>query len=93
MMQRRQICERAVFDRSTDDPRVLMHRYQQRVRAQLLAKAAQEARRGAWLSNFGGMLAETVSELVRAIVNPEQTPQRAMAPGGLRLVPATQVSF
>lgn len=70
-----------------------MRRYQQRVRAQLMAKAAQEAKREAWLTNFGGMLAETVSELARAILNPEQTPQRATAPGGLRLVPATQVSF
>ena len=70
-----------------------MHRYQQRVRAQLMAKAAQEARREAWLTNFGAMLAETVAELARAIVNPEQTPQRVMPTGGLRLVPATQVSF
>jgi hypothetical protein len=92
MMQRRQICERAVYDRGSDDPRVLMHRYQQRVRAQLLAKAAQEARRGAWLTNFGGMLASAIAELARAIINPQQTPQRTMPRGGLRLVPA-QAAF
>jgi hypothetical protein len=48
MMQRRQICERSVCDGSADDPRVLVHRYQQRVRAQLLAKAAVEAARKPW---------------------------------------------
>jgi hypothetical protein len=91
--QRRPICEHAVFDRSSDDPRVLMHQYQQHVRAHLMAKAAQEARREAWLTNFGGMLAAAVMELARAIINPQQTPQRTIPRGGLGLVPATPVSF
>jgi hypothetical protein len=94
MMQRRQICERAVFDRGNDDPRILMHRYQQRVRARLMTKAAQEARRGAWLTNFSGMLAEAVSELARAIINPEQSSQRAVpVGGGLRLASGSPASF
>jgi hypothetical protein len=42
MSKRRQICERAVFDGSADDPRVLVHWDQQRMRAQLLASVAQE---------------------------------------------------
>jgi hypothetical protein len=42
MAIRRQICERAVFDGSADDPRVLVHWYQQRMRAQLLASVAAE---------------------------------------------------
>ena len=93
-MLRRQICERAVYDRSSDDPRILMHRYQQRVRSKLMAKAAQEARREAWLTNFGGMLAAAASEFARAIINPEQTPQRANAGGArLRLVAARQAAF
>jgi hypothetical protein len=94
MLQRRQICERAVFDRSSDDPRILMHRYQQRMRAQLLAKVAQEARREAWLTNFGGMLAAAAGEFARAIINPEQTPQRAVrSSASLRLVAARQAAF
>ena len=71
-----------------------MHRYQQRVRAQLLAKAAQEAKREAWLTNFGGMIAAAAGEFARAIINPEQTPARAMpSPAGLRLVAARQAAF
>ncbi|MCC7368569.1 MAG: hypothetical protein IT306_09110 [Chloroflexi bacterium] len=92
-MQRRQICERAVFDRTSDDPRVLVYRYQQQMRAQLLDKAVQEARREAWLTDFFGMLASASRELAHAIVNPEQVPQRVMPAGGLRLVPTAQVSF
>jgi hypothetical protein len=42
MAMRRQICERAVFDGSADDPRVLVHWYQQRMRAQLMASVAIE---------------------------------------------------
>ncbi len=56
-MQQRQICDRAVFDGSFDDPRTLVYFYQQKVRGQLLAKAATEAqRRPAWsvcLSQIG----------------------------------------
>ncbi len=92
MMLRRQICERAVFDYSADDPRFLVFRYQQRVRSQLMARAAEDEKRKAWMSNFAGLLAASVAELGRAIVNPEQAPQRAAAPR-LRLVPSTQVSF
>ena len=71
-----------------------MHRYQQRMRSKLMAKAAQEARREAWLTNFGGMLAAAAGDLARAIINPEQTPQRAVAGGaGLRLVAVRQAAF
>jgi hypothetical protein len=92
MMLRRQICERAVFDYSADDPRFLVFRYQQKVRAQLLAKAAEEERRKGWMSHVARLLASSAAELARAIVNPRQAPQRAAVPR-LRLVPSTQVSF
>ena len=56
-MQQRQICDWAVFDGSFDDPRTLVDFYQQKMRGQLLAKAAAEAnRRPAWsvcLSRIG----------------------------------------
>jgi hypothetical protein len=59
-MQQRQICDRAVFDGSFDDPRTLVYFYQQKMRGQLLAKAAAEAnRRSAWsvcLSQIGDAL-------------------------------------
>lgn len=94
MLQRRQICERAVYDCTSDDPRILVYRYQQRVRAQLLAKAAQEARREAWLTNFGGLISMAASKFANAIINPEQTPQRATAGGAhLRLVAVRQAAF
>ena len=37
--------ERVTFDGGGDDPRLLIHLYQQRLRAELLAKAAEEASR------------------------------------------------
>ena len=40
----------AACDGGTDDPRLLIHRYQQQLREQLLAKAAEEASRGPWWS-------------------------------------------
>jgi hypothetical protein len=46
------------------------------VRAQLMAKAAQEAKHEAWLTNFGGMLAEMVADLTRAIINSEHITAR-----------------
>jgi hypothetical protein len=59
-MQHRQICDRSVFDGSFDDPRTLVYFYQQKMRGQLLAKAAAEAnRRSAWsvcLSQIGDAL-------------------------------------
>jgi hypothetical protein len=45
LAQHRQICDRAVFDGSFDDPRTLMYFYQQKLRGQLLAKAAGRANR------------------------------------------------
>jgi hypothetical protein len=48
-MQQRQIRNRAVFDGSFDDPRTLVYFYQQKMRGQLLARAAAEAKRpSAW---------------------------------------------
>ena len=93
MMQRRQICERSVFDGSADDPRVLVYRYQQRMRAQLLAKAAIEAKREAWFTDFVGSLAASVSGLVQSIASPAARPATAPAAAGLSLAPSTQVSF
>lgn len=92
MKLRRQICERSVFDYGADDPRFLVIWYQQKMRAQLLSKAAAEEKRKAWISTLAGLLAASAVELFRAIVNPEQTPQRATTPS-LRLAPSTQVSF
>lgn len=39
MVKQRQICDRSIFDGGMDDPRTLVYWYQQRMRAQLLAKA------------------------------------------------------
>jgi hypothetical protein len=47
-MYRRQVCERAVYGGGPNDPRTLVYRYQQRLRADLLAKAATEADRPPW---------------------------------------------
>jgi len=93
MMQRRQICERSVFDGGTDDPRLLVHRYQQRMRAKLLAKAATEARREAWFVDFFGTLAATLGGLLRSITAPAARSTTAPARARLRLVPTTQVAF
>ena len=45
MAQQRQICDRAVFDGSFDDPRTLVYFYQQKMRGELLAKIAAERNR------------------------------------------------
>jgi hypothetical protein len=70
MAMRRQICERAVFDGSADDPRVLVHWYQQRMRAQLMASVAAEAaatvvveKPSLW-ANYLGSLTSAVRGLV-----------------------------
>ena len=45
-----EVCGPATFDGGLDDPRILVHRYQERLRDQLLAKAAEENdRRPRWL--------------------------------------------
>lgn len=99
MMQRRQICERSVFDGSADDPRVLMHRYQQRLRAQLLAKAATEAARQPWwvaclspiASAFRFLAAPTAQPApVLAMVAPSEPAYRHRP---TRLAPSLQPSF
>ena len=96
MQQRRQICERSVFDGSADDPRVLMYRYQQRVRAQLLAKAAAEAAR----QPFWVACLSPISNAFRALLTPaprptaatvQVAPARRLAP--VRLAPSLQVGF
>ncbi|MGE3267439.1 MAG: hypothetical protein AB7P40_01735 [Chloroflexota bacterium] len=93
MMRERQICERSVFDGSVDDPRTLVHLYQQRVRAQLLAKAAVEAKREAWFTDFVGSLLASVQSLIQTVTSPAARPAPAPARAGLRLLPSTQVSF
>ena len=50
MAQHRQICDRAVFDGSFDDPRTLVYFYQQKMRGEILAKIAAEANRPSVLS-------------------------------------------
>jgi hypothetical protein len=42
--------DRASFDGGPDDPRVLVRHYQQRVRWELLLKAAEQASRPSWWS-------------------------------------------
>ena len=44
--------QRATFDGGADDPRLLIHLYQQRLRTELLAKAAEEASRPPALVRF-----------------------------------------
>jgi hypothetical protein len=46
-MHSRHLCERGIYDGGPNDPRTLVYRYQQRLRADLLAKAADEANRTA----------------------------------------------
>lgn len=96
MIQRRQLCERSVFDGSVDDPRVLMHRYQQRVRAQLLAKAAAEAARQPWWV----ACLSPISSAFHALMTPVARPALAAAPAQtarrlapVRLAPSLQVGF
>lgn len=93
MMRERQICERSVFDGSVDDPRTLVYLYQQRVRAQLMAKAAVEAKREAWFTDFVGSLVTSVHGLIQSMASPAARPAPAPARAGLRLVPSSSVSF
>jgi hypothetical protein len=86
MMQQRQICDRAVFDGSADDPRVLVRRYQQRMRVELLAKVNIEAERRPWWSTC----LSSLTTALRAIVTPAAaSPTPASAP--VRLVPVRLV--
>ena len=49
MAQHRQICERAVFNGSFDDPRTLVYFYQQKMRGEIVAKiVAEKNRPSAW---------------------------------------------
>ena len=96
MMQRRQMCERSVFDGSVDDPRVLIYRYQQRMRAELLAKAAiEEARQPLWvvcLSPITNAFRALLAPAAQPVMATEQAaPARRLAP--VRLAPSMQAGF
>ena len=75
--------ERATFDGGVDDPRLLIHLYQQRLRAELLAKAADEASRPParlrFVLSLWAATRTTFTPWRRLAVEPEPAPP--MAPG------------
>jgi hypothetical protein len=82
-MQRRQICDRAVFDGGFDDPRTLVYSYQQMMRGQLLAKATAEANRRSGLSICLSQIIRAfrcpaAARPAREISAPPDTPHRSM---------------
>lgn len=85
-MQQRDICDRAVFDSSADDPRVLVRRLQQRLRADLTEKAEQEARRRSWTSILSLSTGPALDNLA-VEGDPKRTVRR------LRLAPKPQTAF
>ena len=97
MARQRQICERAVFDGTADDPRVLVHWYQQRMRAQLLASVAIEnaqpvvEAKPSWATYFS-KLTSAVTSALRSLV-PTRTAQPVAAPAQMRLAGIGQPTF
>jgi hypothetical protein len=97
MAMRRQICERAVFDGTADDPRVLMHWYQQRMRAQLLASVALENAqpvvevKPSW-ATYLSSLTSAVTNAFRSLM-PARAAQQIAAPARMRLAGVGQPTF
>jgi hypothetical protein len=97
MARQRQICERAVFDGSADDPRVLVHWYQQRMRAQLMASVALEnaqpvvEAKPVWSSYFSS-LTSAVTNAFRSLL-PTRAPEQVAAPAQMRLAGVGQPTF
>jgi hypothetical protein len=82
-MHRRQLCERAAYDGGLDDPRTLVYRYQQQLRADLLVKAAVEVDRVSWWS----VCRSAIETAVRGFLAP-------FDPGGpVERRPATVISY
>jgi hypothetical protein len=91
MAHNRLICDRAVYDWSFNDPRTLVYFQQQRMRGQLLDKAAAETRRSRWWATCLSSVASTmigVTVTLRAVCTGRATSvsrasQPAPAPAGL----------
>jgi hypothetical protein len=87
MAHNRLICDRAVYDWSFNDPRTLVYFQQQRLRAELLDKAADEARRRRWATCLSGVASTIRAALASRPTSAAATPQPAAAP--TQFVPST----
>jgi hypothetical protein len=64
MTNNRLICDRAVYDWSFNDPRTLVYFCQQRMRGDLLDKAAAEQVRYSWLTRSLGSVVSVISAII-----------------------------
>ncbi len=102
MSKRRQICERAVFDGTADDPRVLIHWYQQRMRAQLLASVALEnaiaadpvvATTPTWAAYLSSMVSAVTNAFQKLLPARVAQEEAVAAPARMRLAGMGQPTF
>lgn len=79
MANSRLICDRAVYDWSFNDPRTLVYFCQQRMRGELLDKAAAERARRSWLTRSLSSVASAISAILASRPVSEPTVEHPVA--------------